>query len=173
MRKFDATTAKNQFGRLLAAAAEGPVAVTRHGRVVAYVAAPGDFGTAPQTLEERLAERLRAAGARYAVLFGSLARGAARRDSDIDIAVSFGKPISSDLRVALIGIVADVAERAVDLVDLECAPGLVFRRAMLGKEILCDEVATRRRLIQRLHRFEDEGRNVAIAAKAARTALFA
>ncbi len=99
-------------------------------------------------------------------------RGAARRDSDIDIAVSFGKPISSDLREALIGIVADVAGRAVDLVDLETARGLVFTRGMRGKEILCDEVATRRRLIERLQRFEDENRNIAIAAKAARKALF-
>ncbi len=43
---------------------------------------------------------------------------------------------------------------------------------MRGKEILCDEVATRRRLIERLQRFEDENRNIAIAAKAARKALF-
>ena len=173
MRKFTATTAKNQFGRVLEAAAERPVAVTRHGRVVAYVAAPKDFAAPPQSLEERLAGRLRAAGVRYAALFGSLARGAARRESDIDIAVSFGKPMSSDLREALIGIIADVAGRAVDLVDLEAAQGLVFMRAMQGKEIVCDSVATRQRLIQRLQRFEDDGRNVAIAAKAARRALFA
>lgn len=173
MQKFDATTAKNQFGRLLESAAAGPVAVTRHGRVVAYVAVPRDFGAPPQALEERLAERLRAAGVRYAALFGSVARGAARRDSDIDVAVSFGKPISSDLREALIGIVADVSGRVVDLVDLETAQSLVFTRAMRGKEILCDALATRRRLIRRLQRFEDEGRNIAIAAKAARRALFA
>jgi len=43
---------------------------------------------------------------------------------------------------------------------------------MQGKEILCDEVATRQRLIQRLLRVEDDRRNVAIAAKAARKALF-
>jgi len=127
---------------------------------------------ARRSLEERLAECLRAAGVRYATLFGSLARGAARRDSDIDIAVSLGKPISSDLREALIGIVADVSGRAVDLVDLESAQALVFTRAMRGKEILCDEVATRQRLIRRLPRFEDEGRNIGIAAKAARKALF-
>jgi len=172
MPDFDATTAKNQFGRLLQAAAEGPVAVTRHGRVVAYVVAPKDFAAAPRTLEERLAARLRAAGARYATLFGSVAHGRAQRESDIDVAVGFGKPLSSDLREALIGIVADVAGRAVDLVDLEVAQGLVFARAMQGKEILCDEVATRQRLIRRLLRVEDDRRNVAIAAKAARKALF-
>lgn len=173
MPSFDATTAKNQFGRLLEAAAAGPVAITRHGRVVAYVAAPRDFDAPPRTLEERLAERLRAAGVRFATLFGSVARGAARRDSDIDVAVSLGKPISSDLREALIGIVADVAGRPVDLVDLEAAEGLVFAHAMQGREILCDDVATRLRLIRRLLRVEDDRRSAAIAARAARRSLFA
>jgi len=78
MRNFSATTAKNQSGRLLDAAAEAPVAITRRGRVVADVAAPKDFATPAQSLEERLAECLRAAGVRYATLFGSLARGAAQ-----------------------------------------------------------------------------------------------
>jgi prevent-host-death family protein len=172
MDAFDATTAKNQFGRLLETAAEGPVAVTRHGRVVAYVVAPRDFAAVPRALDERLAGRLRAAGARYATLFGSLARGTARRESDIDVAVSLGKPISSDLRDALIGIVADVAGRPVDLIDLEVAEGVIFARAMQGREILCDEVATRQRLIQRLLRLEDDRRAAAIAAGAARRTLF-
>lgn len=102
-----------------------------------------------------------------------MARGAARRDSDIDVAVSLGKPISSDLREALIGIVADVAGRPVDLVDLEAAEGLVFAHAMQGREILCDDVATRLRLIRRLLRVEDDRRSAAIAARAARRSLFA
>jgi len=172
MKKFDATTAKNRFGRLLETAAEGPTAITRHGRIVAYVVAPGDFAAAPRELEARLAERLGAAGVRYATLFGSVARGTANRESDIDVAVSFGKPMSSDLRAALIGIVADVAGRAVDLIDLETARGLVLAQAMRGKEILCDEVATRQRLIAHLLRSEDDRRSVALAARTARAALF-
>jgi len=171
--RFDATAAKNRFGQLLEASARAPVAIERHGRVVAYVVAPGEFSAQPQALEERLASLLRAAGAIYATLFGSLARGEARADSDIDVAVSFGKPMSSDLRMALTGIVADAAGRSVDLVDLEAAGGLILARALGGREILCDSVATRQRMIARLRRSEDDRRSAALAARAARAGLFA
>ena len=172
MTRFDATSAKNRFGQLLEAAARAPVAIERHGRVVAYVVAPGNFTARPQAMEQRLASRLRAAGAAYATLFGSLARGAARPDSDIDAAVSFGKPMSSDLRLAVTGIVADAAGRSVDLVDLESAGGLILARALGGREILCDSVATRQRMIARLRRSEDDRRSAAMAARAARAGLF-
>jgi prevent-host-death family protein len=172
MKQLDATAAKNRFGRLLEAAASGPVAVTRHGRVVAWVVAPKDFAEAPRPLEERLAARLRAAGVAYATLFGSLARGEGGAESDIDVAASIGKPMSSDLRDALIGLVADLAGRPVDLVDLETAHGIVFARAMGGTELLCGEVATRQRLITRLLREEDDRRSAGLAARAARAALF-
>ena len=170
---FDATAAKNRFGQVLEAAARAPVAIERHGRVVAYVLAPGDYPSPPQPLEERLAARLRAAGAVYATLFGSLARGAARPDSDIDIAVSFGKPMTSDLRMALIGLVAEVAGRSVDLIDLEKADGPFLVQSLGGNEILCDEVATRQRLAARLQRSEDDRRSAAKAAQSARKRLFA
>jgi predicted nucleotidyltransferase len=105
-------------------------------------------------------------------MFGSLARGEARPDSDIDVAVSFGKPMSSDLRMAVTGIVADAAGRSVDLVDLETADGLILARALGGREILCDGVATRQRMIARLRRSEDDRRSAALAARAARAGLF-
>ncbi len=172
MRRFDATAAKNRFGQLLEASAHAPVAIERHGRVVAYVVAPGDFRAAPSTLEDRLASCLRAAGAAYATLFGSLSRGEARPESDIDVAVSFGKPMSSDLRMAVTGLVADAAGRSVDLIDLESAGGLILARALAGSEILCDSVATRQRMIDRLRRSEDDRRSAAMAARTARAGLF-
>ena len=171
--RFDATSAKNRFGQVLEAATRGPVAIERHGRVVAYVVAPGDFPTPPSPLEDRLAARLRAAGAVYATVFGSIARGTARPESDIDVAVSFGKPMSSDLALALTGLVAEVAGRAVDLVDLEKAEGTILAQALGGTEVLCDSVATRQRMAARLHRAEDDRRNVAMAARHARKDLFA
>ena len=102
-----------------------------------------------------------------------MASGSARKDSDIDVAVSFGRPMSSDLRSAIIGIVADVAGRSVDLIDLESADGLVLSRALGGTEILCDEAATRQHLITRALRAEDDRRSVAGAGRAARAGLFA
>jgi predicted nucleotidyltransferase len=170
---FDATSAKNRFGQVLEAAARGPVAIERHGRVVAWVLAPADYPSPPVPLGDRLAGRLRAAGAVYATLFGSVAAGTARPDSDIDVAVSFGKPMTSDLRMALTGLVAEVAGRSVDLVDLEKADGLVLARALGGTEILCDSVATRQRMAVRLNRAEDDRRSLEKAAQDARKGLFA
>lgn len=173
MKIFDATSAKNRFGQLLEACSHAPVAIERHGRVVAYVVGPGDFSAVPRTLEDRLASRLRAAGAMYATVFGSVARGQALPDSDIDVAVSFGRPMSSDLRMAVIGIVADVAGRSVDLIDLESAGGLILSRALSGTEILCDGVPTRRRMISKVQRSEDDRLSAAVAARTARSRLFA
>jgi len=173
MKAFDATAAKNRFGDLLEACAKAPVAIKRHGRIVAYVVGPGDFAALPQAMEDRLASRLRAAGAAYATVFGSVGRGQALPGSDIDVAVSFGKPMSSDLRMAVLGIVADVSGRSVDLIDLESADALIRARALGGTEILCDSPATRQRMIAKVQRAEDDRLSAAIAARAARAGLFA
>ena len=169
---FDSTSAKNRFGQLLEATARGPVAIERHGRVVAYMLAPDDYPAPPAPLAARLAARLRAAGAVFATLFGSVARGAARQESDIDVAVSFGSPMSSDLRMALTGLIAEVTGRSVDLVDLETAEGLILARALAGSEIFCDNTATRQRMATFLQRAEDDRRSVARAAQHARKGLF-
>ncbi|MCP5265239.1 MAG: nucleotidyltransferase domain-containing protein [Burkholderiaceae bacterium] len=172
MKTFDATSAKNRFGEMLAATSEGPVAIERHGRLVAYVVAPSQFVEQPVGLAERLAARLGALGARYATLFGSIAAGTARSDSDIDVAVSFGNPMSSDLRAAVIGLIADVAGRPVDLVDLENAEGLIFLRALGGTELVCDSPQTRSRMLGRISVAEDEVLSARAASRALRTKLF-
>ncbi len=141
--------------------------------MVAHLVAPKDFDAANRPLAEQLAARLAAAGAKYAAIFGSVARGEANPDSDLDLALSFGKPMSADLRAAMIGLAADVAGRAVDLVDLETAPPLLLERALRGSEILCDAAATRQRMIRRLIRTEDDRRVAALAARLARKGLFA
>lgn len=173
MKTFDATSAKNRFGQLLEACAHAPVAIQRHGRVVAYLVAPKEFPAAPEPMEARLAGRLREAGVVYATVFGSVARGETRADSDIDVAVSFGKPMSSDLRMAMIGIVAAVSGRSADLIDLEAVGGLVLARALGGREIHCDDLTTRQRMIAKMQRSEDERLSAAIAVRAARAGLFA
>ena len=173
MKVFDATSAKNRFGQLIEACNHAPVAIERHGRVVAYVVGPRDFPAVLQSMEDQLASRLRAAGATYATVFGSVARGEARPDSDIDVAVSFGKPMSSDLRMAVIGIVAAASGRSADVIDLEAVGGLVLARALGGREIYCDDVATRQRMIAKVQRSEDDRRSAAMAARAARAGLFA
>lgn len=58
---------------------------------------------------------------RQAILFGSLAAGRARPDSDVDLAVDAGKPLSSEARMALISELAGRTGRPVDLIDLQTA----------------------------------------------------
>ncbi len=55
---------------------------------------------------------------KLAVVFGSLAAGTARPDSDLDLAVADDKPLSADARIALIADLAEELGRPVDLIDL-------------------------------------------------------
>jgi predicted nucleotidyltransferase len=59
---------------------------------------------------------------RLAILYGSLASGHARRESDLDLAVDTGEPLGAEEKMALIGDLAQEIGRPVDLVDL-CTAG--------------------------------------------------
>ena len=61
------------------------------------------------------------AGLELVLLFGSLARGQARPDSDVDIAVQAHHPLSAQERMDLIDTVSQTLQRPVDLVDLRTA----------------------------------------------------
>lgn len=171
MKSVDATSAKNRFGELLEACRTGPIAVKRHGRVVAYVVDPQAYATGHPP-DERLAAALRGAGARYATVFGSVANGTAAAASDIDLGASVGRAMSRAQRIALIEAAAAASGRAVDLVDLERANGLVLARALKGRELFCDDVRTRQRLVARLLRQADDRRLAERAAGRARASLF-
>jgi len=54
-----------------------------------------------------------------AMLFGSVAAGCARPESDLDLAVSAGRILTAGERLALMGELAQATGRPVDLVDLE------------------------------------------------------
>lgn len=56
MQQISATEAKQTFGHLLDAAAHGPVAIEKHGKVKAIVASP-EFFSAASTQQAELAER--------------------------------------------------------------------------------------------------------------------
>lgn len=53
-----------------------------------------------------------------AILFGSLAHGRGRFDSDMDVAISAGAALDAPTRIALIDALATATGRPVDLVDL-------------------------------------------------------
>jgi predicted nucleotidyltransferase len=53
-----------------------------------------------------------------AVLFGSVASGSARADSDLDIAVAADYPLSAEEKISLINALTEQFGRPVDLIDL-------------------------------------------------------
>ncbi len=173
MKVFRATDAKNQFGALLESCAIAPVAVERHGRLVAYLVAPKDFTAVSPSPFESLAHRLRTMGVVYATVFGSVANGAATIGSDIDVSVSVGVSLRPAMRRSLLAEIAEIYGRAVDLIDLESSHGLIFARAMQGVEIVCDRTSTRQRLVSKLIRAQDDRRVAMLASAIVRPRLFA
>lgn len=57
-------------------------------------------------------------GIRVAILFGSLAKGRATPESDLDLAVLMDVPLSAETKMALIGDLSQAMGRPVDLIDL-------------------------------------------------------
>lgn len=56
-----------------------------------------------------------------AVLFGSVALGQQRADSDLDIAVAADHPLSAGEKLSIIGALAERTGRPIDLIDLKAA----------------------------------------------------
>ena len=75
---------------------------------------------------------------KLAILFGSLARGCERPDSDGDIAVAGSRPLDADRRIRLIDSLATTLGRPVDLIDLRKAGFFMLRQTLLrGEMIYC------------------------------------
>jgi predicted nucleotidyltransferase len=75
-------------------------------------------------------------GLELAVVFGSVARGDARRDSDLDIAVRYSTPLNPEQKLALISRLGIASGRPVDLIDLHTAGPVVAREALTkGKRV--------------------------------------
>ena len=75
-----------------------------------------------------------------AIVFGSIARGEPRADSDVDIAVLTRTPMDAERKQALAASIAVVTGRPVDLVDLRTA-GVHLTSVVLhtGKRLVCRE----------------------------------
>ena len=84
-----------------------------------------------------------------AVLFGSVASGHQRADSDLDIAVAAYRPLTAGEKLAMIRALADRIGRPVDLIDLRVVPepllGQIVRhgRRVLGSDTLYGELISR------------------------------
>ena len=97
------------------------------------------MATLTEDQKARLVQALRLHGIVYARLFGSGARGTLHFESDVDLAVSAGRPLKADDEYRLIQRVAEITCRPVDIVDLTTASGAVFDEALRGTELFCDD----------------------------------
>ena len=108
-------------------------------------------------------------------LFGSVARGDAHEQSDIDVAVAFGDEQSSSL-AARLGLGADLALALgtddVDVVDLRTAPASLVRTVFRdGDRLVGTEKAARRLRSKLLEGTQDDPRSPAERFEDALTAI--
>lgn len=96
-----------------------------------------DITAIQRKIEEVLARHPSVA---LAVLFGSTATGAARLDSDLDLAVSAATPLNMQTRIDLLGDLALAFGRPVDLVDLDRIHSPLLHQILTkGRLVLCKD----------------------------------
>jgi uncharacterized protein len=105
-----------------------------------------------ETLKRLLSET---PGLELAILFGSHASGRARPDSDVDLAVRFGRPLSPELKQALTESVAVELGCAVDIVDLFDAPEPITGEVLKGQRLFGDDSAHARLLTRHVMNVAD------------------
>lgn len=94
-------------------------------------------GTTESQLLEQVASRLAAdPSIEFASVFGSVAEGTARPDSDLDVAVLANAPLGSGQRRALVDMLAQTMGRPVDLIDLREAGPVLLMSALRGKRLV-------------------------------------
>jgi len=85
----------------------------------------------------------------FAMLFGSVALGRQRADSDLDIAVAAKQALAADEKIALVNALADRTGRPIDLIDLKVVSepllGQILRhgRRLMGSDTLYGELISR------------------------------
>jgi predicted nucleotidyltransferase len=65
-----------------------------------------------------------------ALLIGSYGSSRQRPESDVDLAVSAGRPMTCDERFSLTDAISAATHRPVDLIDLETSHGLILKQAL-------------------------------------------
>jgi len=85
----------------------------------------------------------------FAMLFGSVALGRQRADSDLDIAVAAYQALTAHEKIALVSALADCTGRPIDLIDLKVVSepllGQILRhgRRILGSDTLYGDLISR------------------------------
>ena len=94
------------------------------------------------------------AGIRLAILFGSMAAGKGRPDSDVDLAIDAGHVLDVDKKMTLIGKLAECTGRPIDLIDLRSVGEPLLGQIIRHGKRLFGEDAVYAELIKR-HVFDE------------------
>ena len=128
-----------------------PVKVARQKAVEERITVP--FRLVPDAdLFQAVADTLAGeAGLKVALVYGSAAAGTMRRDSDVDVAVLFDRPLDMEARLALWGKLTDALRREVDLVDLHDLGGEILHQILTkGRVVIKNDAQAYFRLLQRM-----------------------
>jgi len=90
---------------------------------------------------------------RLAIVYGSMAAGRVRSDSDLDIALAAKEPLTADRRMALISGLAGLTGRSIDLVDLNTVGEPLLGQILAGGRRILGENQDYARLLTR-HLFD-------------------
>ncbi len=88
-------------------------------------------------------------GIRQAIVFGSVATGSARDDSDLDIAVEGDHPLQAEDKLRLIESLAATVGRPVDLIDLKAIGGPLLGQILKHGERILGSDADHAELLRR------------------------
>lgn len=114
---------------------------------------PSVTGPTPEIDAQLLDVLARFAGVELALVFGSVAQGQQRVDSDLDIAVSLGHVLTAAEKMELMAALAEQTGRPVDLVDLTLAAEPLLGQILRHGHRLIGSDGAYARLISR-HLFE-------------------
>jgi predicted nucleotidyltransferase len=59
------------------------------------------------------------AGIKFAILFGSFAKGTSHPDSDIDLAIELDTPLSAERKLNILQSLGEITDKKIDLIDLK------------------------------------------------------
>jgi len=106
--------------------------------------------------EQQLRELLERHGVRLALLFGSVAKGTAGFESDLDIAVDAGHALGVEETIALIGELAMLTGRPIDLIDLKTVGEPLLGQILAGnKRIIGNNTQYAELTLKHIYNMED------------------
>ncbi|TAN18158.1 MAG: nucleotidyltransferase domain-containing protein [Rhodanobacter sp.] len=101
------------------------------------------------SIEQTIAVLARYPDIELAIVFGSVARGEARRDSDLDIAIQKRAPLNASEKMQLAADLAVATGRPVDLIDLHTVGEPLLGQILKHGRMIRGEAAGMTGLMQR------------------------